>query len=275
MAGGIQVGSEAGSVESKQLDGDVKNIAMAIAVFQEKYCFELGHQKNKILPECHKMNVTLGCVPDGGMWFDGSRNQPRTVKAVFEAKHQQDGGNAIERWTKNYLICYRMNPEVKYITFMTGEGATPGGVLYEFGQTMRAINGDNCIFYYQPAGFTEEEIFNIMIGILGLDIPFEKIKTYLNINNGNSSKSSSVDFFVKNFETEEERAKRIAEENKRRALEMRFSTFAQTPGDPLYAVWHRLPRADLAEAHDIVLEEMQAGKANAEIATTLVECFLN
>jgi hypothetical protein len=275
MAGGIQVGSEAGSVESKQLDGDVKNIAMAIAVFQEKYCFELGHQKNKILPECHKMNVTLGCVPDGGMWFDGSRNQPRTVKAVFEAKHQQDGGNAIERWCKNYLICYRLNPDVKYITFMTGEGAQPGGVLYEFGQTMRAINGDNCIFYYQPAGFTEEEIFNIMIGILGLDIPFEKIKTYLNINNGNSSKSSSVDFFVKNFETEEERAKRIAEENERRALEMRFSTFAQTPGDPLYAVWHRLPRADLAEAHDIVLEEMQAGKANAEIATTLVECFLN
>lgn len=275
MAGGIQVGSEAGSAESKQLDGDVKNIAMAIAVFQEKYCFEIGHQKNKILPECHKMNVTLGCVPDGGMWFDGSRNQPRTVKAVFEAKHQQDGGNAIERWTKNYLICYRMNPDVKYITFMTGEGAQPGGVLYEFGQTMRAINGDNCIFYYQPNGFTEEEIFNIMIGILGLDIPFEKIKTYLNINNGNSSKSSSVDFFIKNFETEEERAKRIAEENERRALEMRFSTFAQTPGDPLYAVWHRLPRADLAEAHDIVLEEMQKGKANVEIATTLVECFLN
>lgn len=158
---------------------------------------------------------------------------------------------------------------------MTGEGANPGGVLYEFGQTMRAINGDNCIFYYQPNGFTEEEIFNIMIGILGLDIPFEKAKQYLTITNGNASKSSSVDFFIRNFETDEERTERIAKELARRELEMRFSTFAQTPGDPLFPVWHRLPRAYLTEAHEIVLDMMQEGKANSEIATTLVECFLN
>lgn len=275
MAGGIQAGTEAGSAESKKLDGDVKNVALAIAAFQEKYCFELGHQKNKVLPECHNMNITLGCVPDGGMWFNGSRGQPRTLKAVFEAKHQQDGGNAIERWCKNYLICYRLNPDVKYVTFMTGEGARPEGVLYEFGQTMRNINGDNCIFYYQEQGFTQQEIFNIMIGILGLDVPYEKVDAYIKLNGGTISSTSSAEYFNKNFETEEERAARIEKEEARRVLERRFSTFAQTPGDPLYAVWHRLPRADLSEAHDIVLEEMEKGKANAEIATTLVECFLN
>ena len=141
---GIQKGTEAGSEESKQLDGDVKVIAEVIAKAQTHYFYEFGH-KNMIserfsdavkqaasLPELAEMGITVGCVPDGGMWFSGNRSVPkRKLVAGFEAKHQQDGGNAIERWCKNYMLCKGMNPNVKYITFMSGPGAMPNGVLYK------------------------------------------------------------------------------------------------------------------------------------------------
>jgi hypothetical protein len=40
-------------------------------------------------------------------------------------------------------------------------------------------------------------------------------------------------------------------------------------------VWHRLPREHRSEAHDIVLDMLQEGKANVVIATELVRCFLD
>jgi len=76
-------------------------------------------------------------------------------------------------------------------------------------------------------------------------------------------------------ETEEERLAKIAKSQEMANTEINFSNFIQDPTDPLYPVWHRISKDDIVEAHDIVLEEMQKGKANAEIATTLVECFLN
>ena len=63
-----------------------------------------------------------GCEPDGGAWF----YQDKLI-AVFEAKKQQDSGNAIERWFKNNYICRLINPQVSYVTFATGEGAYEGG----------------------------------------------------------------------------------------------------------------------------------------------------
>lgn len=286
MAGGIQKGTEAGSVESKQLDGDVKVVAEAIAQClkakpQPQYFYEFGHQNytgsnfskktivENALPEFVERGITVGCVPDGGMWFDGPRNQPRTLKVAFEAKHQQDGGNAIERWGKNYLLCYRLSPDVKYITFMTGAGATPGGVLHKFGTSMSAINGPNCIFYYEPDGFTREGIFNIMVSTLGLDLTFDQIEPFFNqkiVNN-------FYDIFT--VETEEERMTRIELANKQHQAEVEFSKFAQNPADPLYPIWHRLPKEHKSEAHEIVLEMLQEGKANTVIATELVKCFMN
>lgn len=190
--GGIQKGTEAGSEESKKLDGDVKVISLAIARAQTSYFYEAGHKNmlserfsDKVrqaasLPELEVMGITLGCMPDGGMWFDGNRLKAnRKLIAGFEAKHQQDGGNAIERWCKNYMLCKGMNPDVKYITFMSGPGATPNGVLYKFGHSMVAANGPNCIFYYQPDGFSQEDIFNKMVHHLGLDLKFDTIKIFL------------------------------------------------------------------------------------------------
>lgn len=279
MAGGIQPGTEAGSTESKQLDGDVKNIAEAMAQCQSKYFYESGHKnlnnsfsKRKIdegaLPEFRNKGITLGCMPDGGMWFDAPRSQPRSLKAAFEAKHQGDGGNAIERWCKNYLLCDRLWPGVTYVTFMTGEGARPGGVLYEFGQSMTAVNGSGCVFYYAPEGFSQEGIFNIMNSVLGLGLDFETVRPYIT----KKFVSNFDDMFV--IETEPERMARLARDEERFRLEKMFGEFSQDPSDPLYPVWHRIPRENKVEAQEIVIDMLQEGVGNASIAGELVECFL-
>ncbi len=281
MAGGIQKGTEAGSAESKQLDGDVKVIAEAIAQAQNQYYYESGHRcldetKNfsrqtvieAAIPEMRERNIRTGCMPDGGMWFSGPRTQPRTLQVAFEAKHQQDGGNAIERWCKNYLLCNRLWPDAKYVTFMTGEGAKVGGVLHAFGETMSAVNGPNCVFYYSPSGFSQEDIFSVMNSVLGLGLTFDQIKPYIHkrlVNNfGN----------LFEIETPEQREARLAVVEERLRVERQFSEFAQDPTDPIYPVWHRIPKDDKPEAHDIALDMLQEGVGNAQIATELVECFL-
>lgn len=279
MAGGIQVGTEAGSVDSKRLDGDVKVVSEAMAQAQRTYFYESGHRsldetKNfsrktiveAALPEMKSMGVSIGCMPDGGMWFSADRDSPRQLQFAFEAKYQQDGGNAIERWAKNYLLCYRLNPDVKYVTFMSGEGAAHGGVLHRFGESMTQVNGPNCMFYYEPEGFSQEAIFNIMNSVLELDLTFDRIRPFLNRRITNN--------FSDLFETTEQREKRIADQNERMRLEEQFSRFAQDPTDPLYPVWHRLPREHKSEAQEIVIEMMQAGTGNVQIASELVACFL-
>jgi len=280
MAGGIQKGTEAGSAESKKLDGDVKVIAEAIAQAQNQYYYESGHRVldetkfgrqtviEAAIPEMRERKIITGCMPDGGMWFDGPRSQPRTLKAAFEAKHQKKGGNAIERWGKNYLICNRLWPEAKYVTFMTGEGAKLGEVLHSFGETMTAINGPNCIFYYAPTGFSQEDIFSIMNSVLELGLTFDDIKPYIN--------KRPVNNFDNLFEAEtpEQREARLAAVEQRALIERQFSEFAQDPTDPIYPVWHRIPKDDKPEAHDIALDMLQEGVANVKIATELVECFL-
>jgi hypothetical protein len=65
------------------------------------------------------------CCPDGGIFF--LNGMP--VLAV-EAKHQENKGNAIERWYKNAFIMRAINPDVAYITFATGEGTIIGGTIW-------------------------------------------------------------------------------------------------------------------------------------------------
>lgn len=281
MAGGIQRGTEAGSAESKQLDGDVKSVAEALAQAQTRYFYEVGHKSldetkshsrqritESALPEMRERHFTIGCMPDGGMWFDAPRGQPRRLMAAFEAKHQQDGGNAIERWAKNYLLCRSIWPDCVYVTFMTGEGARVGGVLHDFGETMRSANGPNCVFYYAPEGFSQEGIFNIMTSILDLDLEFEGVKqsVYRRPTNNYSTLFAP--------ETQEEREARLLEADQRFRLEQEFSRFAQDPTDPIYPVWHRIPAAAKTEAQEIAVDMIQQGIGNARVASELVECFL-
>jgi DNA-binding NarL/FixJ family response regulator len=67
----------------------------------------------------------------------------------------------------------------------------------------------------------------------------------------------------------------LAAAEERHRCELAFSNFSQDPADPLYPVWHRLPKEHKLEAQEIVVEMLQEGKANAVIATELVKCFLN
>ena len=106
------------------------------------------------------------CEPDGGAWFYRG-----VLIAVFEGKKQQDRGNAIERWFKNNYICRKVNQNVSYVTFCTGEGA------YDNGQIGKALNiahltgfnqynpADNSA-YFNIEGFTGEQIYTIMKDVL-------------------------------------------------------------------------------------------------------------
>ena len=117
--------------------------------------------------------------PDGGAWFYDS-----VLITVFEGKKQQNAGNAIERWFKNNFICRKVNPEVSYVTFCTGEGAFMNWTekegsdeLMTYGQIVKALNvahldgfnqynpGDNSAFLSTDC-FTKEFINAIMIEVI-------------------------------------------------------------------------------------------------------------
>ena len=101
------------------------------------------------------------CMPDGGCWFYKGK-----LIAVFEAKKQQDRGNAAERWFCNHFICRELNPDVTYVTFGVGEGAYFKGALYfciapAHTITNRLLLQRNSLFL-SIEGFTEDEVYTIM-----------------------------------------------------------------------------------------------------------------
>lgn len=158
--GGIQAGTTAYDAESKLLDEQVSSISKRIhipgLVMQRKL------RKDQI-PYGHG-----SCAPDGGLWF----NEAGALVAVFEAKKQNNAGNAIERWYKNHYICRSINPSVSYITFASGEGCIDGGTI----TNTLAIAHENIFDVYRQGrnscfrsvnGFTIDFIENKMISILG------------------------------------------------------------------------------------------------------------
>jgi hypothetical protein len=280
MAGGIQKGTEAGSVESKLLDGDVRIIAEAIARAQNTYCYERGHRNllnerfgddvrsQAQLPEIQSRGITIGCVPDGGMWFDGDRKtQGRQLKVVFEAKHQQNGGNAIERWATNHAVCSAINPEASYVTFATGGGAVKGGVLHSYGESMRAIY-PNTKWHYSEQGFTQEQICTIMTSELGLDLTFEQVKPHIGFVVDNNFE----DLFV--VKTPEEIVEETLIKQELNRYDEQFVELLQTPTSPLSRVWAQIDRDDKVDAKEIAVEMLQADARIGEIADILKDIFV-
>ena len=279
MAGGIQLGTEAGSVESKQLDGDVSRIARAIAQAQNQYVFERGHRNltsDRIcedvrdraqLPEFTSKNIEIGCVPDGGMWFAGNRDNPnRQLKVVFEAKHQQNAGNAVERWATNRALCQRINPDARYITFATGEGAVENGVLRNYGNAMSVVF-PNTEWHYSPDGFTEQEIFEIIRSELGLTIEFDQITRFII----DSPNNNFDDLFTM---TPEEILADIAKKQVINSADDHFVQSLTNKSDPLAQVWARLDSQDKPEARDLIIDLITEGRGNTEIANTVVETYI-
>ena len=163
----------------KRFNGGIQNGTVATDARARKLDEQCKHQKEDVYAELNKIYPVLtlqkklrkdqipggkgACEPDGGAWFYNN-----VLIAVFEGKKQQDRGNAIERWFKNNYICRKINPDVSYVTFCTGEGA------YDDGQIGKALSvahlegfdqynaGDNSA-YLNTDCFTKQQINTIMI----------------------------------------------------------------------------------------------------------------
>jgi hypothetical protein len=175
--GGIQKGTVATDARARKLDEQCKHLMQDVYSVLKKIYPKLTVQKK--LTKAQIPGEIGACAPDGGAWFyDG------VLISVFEGKKQQDAGNAIERWFKNNFICRKINPEVSYVTFCTGEGAFMNWTekegsdeLMTYGQIVKALNvahlngfnqynpGDNSAFLSTDC-FTKEFINAIMIEVI-------------------------------------------------------------------------------------------------------------
>lgn len=122
--------------------------------------------KELTLVKRYKVSKRSGIQPDGGVWVTAD-NIP---VIAFEAKKQGMRGNAQERLFKNYHHLQCINPTVKYIVLMMGEGVLVDGPLYNTahdtldleGNIINIINDTGASFFLNENGFTEEEIMEIM-----------------------------------------------------------------------------------------------------------------
>jgi hypothetical protein len=175
--GGIQNGMVATDARARKLDEQCKHLMQDVYTELKKIYPKLTLQKK--LTKAQIPGGIGACAPDGGAWFYRG-----VLIAVFEGKKQQDRGNAIERWFKNNFICRKVNPEVSYVTFCTGEGAFMNWTekegsdeLMTYGQIVKALNvahlngfnqynpGDNSAFLSTDC-FTKEFINAIMIEVI-------------------------------------------------------------------------------------------------------------
>lgn len=156
--GGIQKGTVATDAAARKLDNQCKDIAKELVEELNIEGLEYQRKLNK-----DQIPGNLGaCEPDGGAWFFNGE-----LIAVFEAKKQQDLGNAIERWFKNQYICRAINPDVNYVTFCSGEGAYKEGVMGKAlavahldGFNKYVPNGNSC--YMSKDGYTHRRIKQVM-----------------------------------------------------------------------------------------------------------------
>ncbi len=162
---GIQPGQVAGDGLSRSMDKKCKDLtAKVLTTLKAKYGDRLRLQKK--LTNDQIPGGVGACEPDGAAWFwDGK------LIAAFEAKKQQNRGNAIERWYKNNYICRKLNPSMSYVTFVCGEGAVVGGVIHKAlavahlpGFNVYTPGDNSC--WMNPAGFTDEEVERIMLEVL-------------------------------------------------------------------------------------------------------------
>ena len=164
FCGGIQNGTVATDARARKLDDQCKDLKDEVYVELKKIYPELVLQKK--LTKAQIPGGIGACEPDGGAWFYNG-----VLIAVFEGKKQQDRGNAIERWFKNNYICRKINPEVSYVTFCTGEGAYAGG---QIGKALNIAHlfgfnqynpGENSAFLNTDC-FIKQEINTIMIQVI-------------------------------------------------------------------------------------------------------------
>jgi len=159
---GIPKGVCATDEYARQLDEGCKKCSLIVfGVLSRRYGEELTFKKK--LDRGEIPGGVGACQPDGGLWYFRGK-----LIAVFEAKKQGNGGNAIERWFKNNFICRLIAPEVSYVTFGIGPGACENGVIPKC-LAVAHLNGINQLFpkanslFLSEEGFTTEAIQDIMM----------------------------------------------------------------------------------------------------------------
>lgn len=162
---GIQPGQVAADAEAIKLDNQCKNLSRKILeTLEARHGDKIKFQRKLTLDQIPN-GKTGACEPDGGLWYWNG-----TLIAAFEAKKQQNAGNAIERWYKNQYICRKINTNLSYVTFACGEGAVTGGVIHkaldvahdEF--NVYIPGGNSC--WMKPEGFADTEIESKMLEVL-------------------------------------------------------------------------------------------------------------
>lgn len=159
--GGLRKGhSGASDAASKKIDENLRRIRNKLAVDLSAVS---GLTMEVRIP---KIDTHTPCAPDGGAWY-----YERKLVAVFEAKKQQDAGNAIERWYKNMYRCRNLNPHVSYVTFCRGAGAYPQGqigtllhVAHQQGWNEYFPEKNSC--WLSLSGFTFDWLYNTMREII-------------------------------------------------------------------------------------------------------------
>ena len=116
MSGGR--GDLATSYLSKKLDNDVNGVSKELAKLFSEH-FKVVPMVSDDMWNIHYGEKVGGCKPDGQLWYDIKTMQ---LVPVFEAKKEDEGGNAEERWNDNANTASVMNPECKYHTFAIGKG---------------------------------------------------------------------------------------------------------------------------------------------------------
>jgi hypothetical protein len=140
---GIQPGQVPWSASSKKLHGKTEDLSKEVYKKWSAIDSRLIWQK-KISPQeiiqasglkaPDDLEVT-GVSPDGGIFFYDHPERGKILLCTVEAKEQQNIGNAIERWFKNYTVLSMIDPDVAYLSLCSGEGA-----VWPKGQICRTLN---------------------------------------------------------------------------------------------------------------------------------------
>lgn len=168
MAGGIQPGTMAWDERSLKLDKQVKTASIAVFERLKRRYPELQYER--ALPKHLILDGIGACQPDGGVWFYKGK-----MIAAFEAKKQNNLGNAIERWFKNWHLLQEVNHRSPYVTFAVGGGAVKNGQIWrtlyspmkgEFNKIRH--NGPSC--FLEPEGFSAKAIENIIFDFVSKEL---------------------------------------------------------------------------------------------------------